>query len=113
MSANPNYNFDTVLVTGGAGGIGRALAEHFISKGKNVVICGRTESKLQVTSKEIGCGYMVLDTSDIATIPGFAERLIAEYPDLGCLVNSESIIITPRVNVDSEFNRQTQASRKR
>ena len=90
-----NYNFNTVLVTGGAGGIGRALAEHFVTKGKKVVICGRTESKLQVTSKEIGCVYMVLDTSDIPSIPAFVTKLVADYPDIGCLVNSERQVIIP------------------
>jgi hypothetical protein len=29
-----NYNFTKVLITGGAGGIGKALAQHMLSKGK-------------------------------------------------------------------------------
>jgi len=35
-----------ILVTGGATGIGFALAERFIKDGNTVIICGRRESAL-------------------------------------------------------------------
>ncbi|HEX8116233.1 MAG TPA: SDR family NAD(P)-dependent oxidoreductase, partial [Pyrinomonadaceae bacterium] len=37
----------TVLVTGGASGIGLALAERFLRAGSRVVVCGRREEKLR------------------------------------------------------------------
>src|SRR5581483_2885756 len=37
----------TVLVTGGASGIGLALATRFLDAGSDVVICGRREDKLR------------------------------------------------------------------
>jgi uncharacterized oxidoreductase len=39
---------NTILITGGASGLGFALAEAFISAGNEVVICGRTQSMLDV-----------------------------------------------------------------
>ena len=36
----------TAVVTGGAGGIGRATSELLVRDGAHVVIAGRTESKL-------------------------------------------------------------------
>ena len=43
---------NTVLITGGASGIGFALAERFILAGSSVIICGRREHKLiEVQSK--------------------------------------------------------------
>ncbi len=38
---------NTVLMTGGASGIGFALAERFIEAGSTVIICGRRAEKLQ------------------------------------------------------------------
>lgn len=35
----------TVLITGASSGLGKAMAEHFLAKGANVVINGRTASK--------------------------------------------------------------------
>ncbi|KAI1086140.1 NAD(P)-binding protein [Rostrohypoxylon terebratum] len=85
-------NFNCALVTGGGGGIGKEISRYFISKGKKVIIAGRTESNLQATSKEIGAvGYYVLDTGSIADIPAFIDRIIKEHPDLDCLVNNAGV----------------------
>lgn len=37
---------NTVLITGGATGIGLAMAQAFLQAGSEVVICGRREKKL-------------------------------------------------------------------
>lgn len=91
MSQN-NLNFNCALVTGGGGGIGKAIAEYFLSKGKKVLICGRTEANLASTYKEIKCaGYYVLDTGDISKIPDFIKKVTKEHPDLDCLVNNAGV----------------------
>lgn len=90
--ANDNLNFNCALVTGGGGGICRAMAEYFMSEGKKVIICGRTEANLITTHKEIKCGgYYVLDTGDVPKIPGFVAKITKEHPDLDCLVNNAGV----------------------
>ena len=42
------------VVTGGAGGIGRAIAERFVSEGARVVITGRQPARLAETARAIG-----------------------------------------------------------
>ncbi len=44
---------NTVLITGGATGIGYALAEAFVNSGNTVIICGRREEKLQEAKSKL------------------------------------------------------------
>jgi short-subunit dehydrogenase involved in D-alanine esterification of teichoic acids len=91
MSQN-GLAFNCALITGGGGGIGRAIAEYLISKGKKVLLVGRTESNLQSTTKEIGAaGYYLLDTGKIAEIPEFIKKVTSEHPELDCLINNAGV----------------------
>jgi short-subunit dehydrogenase involved in D-alanine esterification of teichoic acids len=99
---NSNYNFSTALVTGGGGGIGKALAQQLIKDGKKVIIAGRTESKLREAAKEIGAtAYYVLDTGDVASIPTFVQKLITEHADVDCLINNAGVQRPLDVNKDA------------
>ena len=92
MAPINTLSFKCALITGGAGGIGRAMAEAFIKRGKDVVIAGRTESSLKKTAEEIGAkAYYVLDVSDISSIAGFAKKVISEHPEIDCLVNNAGV----------------------
>lgn len=87
-----NYDFKCALVTGGGGGIGKAISQQLIKDGKKVIIVGRTESNLKSTAKEIGAeAYYVLDTGNISSIPDFIEKLITEHPDVDCLINNAGV----------------------
>jgi short-subunit dehydrogenase involved in D-alanine esterification of teichoic acids len=83
---------ETALITGGGGGIGRAMAETLIRHGKKVILAGRTESKLQDTSREIGAaGYYVLDTGSPSQVEEVSRRVIQEHPDLNCIINNAGV----------------------
>lgn len=83
---------DFLQVTGGGGGIGRAISEKFLSEGKKVIICGRTESNLQKASQEMqNCPYYVLDTGNISGIPKFIDKITKEHSELDCLVNNAGV----------------------
>jgi short-subunit dehydrogenase involved in D-alanine esterification of teichoic acids len=100
--SSSNYNFKTALLTGGGGGIGKALAQQLIKDGKKVIIAGRTESNLQSSAKEIGAAaYYVLDTGDVASIPKFIEKITSEHPDLDCLINNAGVQRPLEVNKNS------------
>ncbi|KAG9203485.1 hypothetical protein G6514_002852 [Epicoccum nigrum] len=87
-----NYSFKTALVTGGGGGIGKALSQQLIKDGKNVIIVGRTESKLKESASEIGAkAYYVLDTGNVSSIPDFVKKITMEHPDLDCLINNAGV----------------------
>lgn len=107
--ASQKLDFKCALVTGGGGGIGKALSEYLIAHGKKIIIAGRTESNLVTAAKEINAaGYYVLDTGDIASIPSFVDKLTREHPDVDCLINNAGVQRPLQVTKDSpeEFLRK-------
>lgn len=104
MPPSDPLGFKCAVITGGGGGIGKAMAQYFVSKGKKVLIAGRTEANLQSAAEEIGAaGYYVLDTGKSAQIPSFIERITAEHPDLDCLVNNAGVQRPLEVVKDDDF----------
>jgi uncharacterized oxidoreductase len=43
---------NTILITGGASGIGLGLTERFLKEGNKVIICGRRKDTLQEASNK-------------------------------------------------------------
>ncbi|KAK4494615.1 hypothetical protein PRZ48_013971 [Zasmidium cellare] len=88
-----SLDFNTALVTGGGGGIGKAMAEYFVSQGKKVIIAGRTEKNLQAAVKDLGnnSSYYVLDTGKTDSIANFVKKITSDHPDLDCLVNNAGV----------------------
>lgn len=84
---------NTVLITGGGSGIGRALAEAFHALGNTVIISGRRQSALdEVTSANPGMVSAVLDATKAENIRTFAETLTRDYPDLNVVINNAGIM---------------------
>jgi 3-oxoacyl-[acyl-carrier protein] reductase len=75
----------TIVVTGGATGIGRATAERFRADGDDVVITGRRADVLEKTAADLGVRGVACDATDPAQI----ERLLEELPpQVDVLVNN-------------------------
>jgi len=54
MTSSSHQTPRTAIITGGATGLGYAVAEQFLRQGDNVVLNGRTESKLQHAAEQLG-----------------------------------------------------------
>ncbi len=85
---------NTIFVTGGTSGIGRALAEEFHKLGNKVIISGRRRAYLdEVLTANPGMAAIELDITDPASINAAAAKLIAEHPDLNVLINNAGIML--------------------
>lgn len=81
----------TVLITGGATGIGFALAKQFHSAGNQIILVGRREDVLQQAAAQLsGSRYAVADVSKAED----RERLAREFTDVNVLINNAAIQYT-------------------
>jgi uncharacterized oxidoreductase len=87
-----NLTDNTILITGGTSGIGRALAEAFYQRGNQVIIAGRRQHLLdEITAAHAGMHGIQLDVRDSADIEAFASRIREQFPQLNVLINNAGI----------------------
>jgi uncharacterized oxidoreductase len=88
-----NTSHDTVLITGGGTGIGRAFAEALHARGAKVIIAGRRAAPLQeVVAANPGMAFVVLDVADPEAIKTVAAKVIADHPALNVVINNAGIM---------------------
>ena len=83
----PRLRNKTALVTGGARGIGAAIAAAFRDEGADVILTDIDARAGQATANEIGASFARLDVSREADWEAVAER----FPALDVLVNNAGI----------------------
>lgn len=88
-----NITGNTILITGGGSGIGRALAEAFHKAGNQVVIAGRREALLhEVTSANPGMEALLLDIQDKDDVAAFARQAVESFPELNAVIHNAGIM---------------------
>lgn len=92
----------TILVTGGASGIGFALAQRFVAAGAEVIICGRRESALRRAQQEVSAlKWITADVGRESDRIALADHVVREFPRLNVLVNNAGIQRRSRFTEDA------------
>ncbi|QJW90911.1 SDR family NAD(P)-dependent oxidoreductase [Spirosoma taeanense] len=104
-----NLAANTVLITGGASGIGWALAERFLQAGSQVVLCGRRADKLQERQQQ----YPQLrvragDVGRASERVDLFEWVRNEVPQVNVLINNAGIQRRMKLTDNTEDWSQTQ-----
>ncbi|MEK9198522.1 SDR family oxidoreductase [Ureibacillus sp. FSL E2-3493] len=96
-----NLSGNTILITGGASGIGLAFAENFMKAGNKVIIVGRRENKLtEAKEKFPELHTRVCDVSVEEERIQLIDWVTETFPDLNMIVNNAGI--QQRVNLLNE-----------
>lgn len=96
-----NMTGNTILVTGGTSGIGRALAEAFHDRGNRVVVTGRRRALLdEITARRPGMVGIPLDLDDAASLSQLTRDVRARFPGLNVLIANAGISRTEDMTAD-------------
>ena len=104
-----NDNKRTIIITGGGSGIGMETAIKFADNGYNVIITGRTESKLINVSESINnnngsCSYYTGDVADPDFVSKTVNSVIGKYGKIDILMNNAGHSSKNRNTQNTELN---------
>ena len=77
-----------VLVTGGAGGVGRGITEAFLARGADVAICGRTQPDVVPSHGERTATFTATDVRDADAVAALVDGVAERHGRLDVVVNN-------------------------
>ena len=88
------------LITGGARGIGKAVALAYAREGAKLAICARTDSEIDATVREIQglkgeCRGWVCDVSLEESVKNLGQQIQKAYGRIDILVNNAGVMTRP------------------
>ena len=100
-------NGRVAIVTGGASGMGAAVARELVNDGAIVVIVDRNEPLAQQVASEIGGDAKVGDISDSAFCDSVVTNTLEQHGRLDVLVNAAGVIVraSGEDTTDEQWNR--------
>ena len=89
----------SVVVTGGASGIGYAIAAEFLADGANVTVCDIAPTAPEFDAKTGQFQYVITDVTDKNSVDAMIAKVVDTYGSVDVIVNNAGICI-PRLLVD-------------
>jgi uncharacterized oxidoreductase len=102
-----NLSNNTILITGGSGGIGLALAERLYAAGNTILICGRDEARLREAADRLpGLRTFVCDVAQAVDRQRLFEWATTECPQVNVLLNNAGIQRSVRLGEAEDWSRR-------
>jgi NAD(P)-dependent dehydrogenase (short-subunit alcohol dehydrogenase family) len=96
----------TIVVTGGAGDIGRALSRRFLEGGHRVAMLDRDQDALRRAAEILGgpegLRTVVADVTDLSSVRGAMAEVEAAFGGVDVLVNNAGGVISPTLATTGE-----------
>jgi NAD(P)-dependent dehydrogenase (short-subunit alcohol dehydrogenase family) len=92
---------ETVLITGGTAGLGRALVKKWLAEGWNVATCARSQDAREILRDEYNSEQLfarAVDVSDRYQVTEFVQEITKKWGTIDVLINNASIL-GPRVEI--------------
>ncbi len=82
-----------IVITGAGVGLGRALARRFIADGDQVVVLGRTASKVEAVAAELGRRAMAIgcDVASPVSVKAAFAAIATRHPRIDVLINNAAV----------------------
>ena len=91
MSETPfSLSGHRALITGGSGGLGKAIGKCFLQSGAEVILTGTSETKLETVRKELDGKVQIIcfDVTDTSNSRDFAKTVESRFGRISVLVNN-------------------------
>ena len=102
-------NLVTAIITGGASGIGFAIAKKFVQKEIKVILIGRDKTKLKLACETLGelSDFSGCDLAQLSELPGVIKSIHQKYGKIDILVNNAGIHLKKSIAemTDEEYQR--------
>lgn len=97
MSGLQQLQGKVAVVTGGASGIGRAIAARLVDQGMKVVIADIEEAALDKTAAEIGALGIRTDVSSLESVQSLADEVVRQYGGVDLFCNNAGVASTAKI----------------
>jgi 2-dehydro-3-deoxy-L-rhamnonate dehydrogenase (NAD+) len=86
-----DLNGRNAVVTGGASGLGFAIAERLVASGANVVIWDLNGKAAQAAGKQLGAASIAADVRDPTSVRSAVQKTLGHVPRIDILINNAGI----------------------
>jgi NAD(P)-dependent dehydrogenase (short-subunit alcohol dehydrogenase family) len=97
------------VITGGASGIGFAIAKKFVQNNIRTILVGRDKTRLKLAGETLGelADYIGCDLSQLASLPGIVQKIKEKYGRIDILVNNAGMRLKKPISevTDQEYQK--------